>query len=83
MKNHSTLSRIDKYCVTPACGIRKRDIHTADTLRGAIADRIGGVIVHRINFPKTLAGKASTPRKAAKVRNVTIAKETAFSEAVK
>ncbi|MEA3207333.1 MAG: hypothetical protein QOE70_390 [Chthoniobacter sp.] len=82
MKHPSTLHRIESLCVTPACGIRRSDILTADAMRGAICDRIGGVIVHRINFPKTLAGKASEPRKAAKVRNVTLAKETPFADAL-
>jgi hypothetical protein len=75
MKIHPVTKRIESLCMTPACGIRKCDIHTPDSLRGAICDRIGGVICHRINFPKVLSGKAIEPRKAAKVRKVTLAND--------
>lgn len=69
----STQSRIEKLTMS-ACGISRADILTADALRASIAAKIGGVIIHRINFPKALAGKVSPQRKALSAQLIAISK---------
>jgi hypothetical protein len=66
-------NRIEKLTVA-RCGISRAHLLSADEMRAAIADRIGGVIAHRINFPKALAGNVAQPREASPERDVMLSR---------
>lgn len=58
MKRHQTIcERIESLCIAPGCGIVKHRLLTRGETLAQLADKIGAVIAHRIDFPKVLAGK--------------------------
>ena len=54
-----SVKSIETAIMTPACEITRGDILTGSQIVENFAGKIGGVIAHRINFPKVLAGKMS------------------------
>src|SRR4051812_19332221 len=57
MKYLRISDRIEAHCMTPATGVRKFQLLTHGETLALLADKIGGVIAHRIDFPKVIAGK--------------------------